>query len=983
MSKSTKQKRESISKITVRTDFDMITGRKTLFSNGLIMYLLINIIMISTLATGFSYIDIQPNYFVLTLFGACFSALFCFPKNKIFAAAATVVSGAMLFYLRYNVVAGGAYVISEFLKLLNIGYSADPEYLYASLPRDTNITLFLLTYIFLMTVILYYSVYVHKNFILTFAVTFILPEIGLYNGNVPNYAAAFILLICWISVFAMQLNDYHANRSGKTLTFTKQRRKNIFYLTSRKMKNSAFSQLYIQMSLFAMAAILIAVTGASLCGYERSENVDLLRRNLSNDFSYKTLVSTIKEIRGINTTELNFSKSELGAAVTSGGLSMGNLKSSYDIHFTNKKLMELTLYGDPPSGPLYLRGFSAGNYSNSKWSVDNSWRDDPRFEQYINCYDILSQVYRNSSRWNIINNINSLENHYIRINDLTGSKLLFAPYFSSYDLTVNKNLNITQKRMEYFNINRDSYDLSFITNLSADTSYYLDIIFDQGSYYLTELYLARQDDPSVSATEVFENLPLLNVYGGRMTDEKHILDEIASRLNSMDVSTSIVTIGAQSEALGDRYKAVMNDRDASLEDMFETALEYYSDSISDDDIFSALYVDYVLQSYMDVDIDIEPNIINRINDNVLDSLDPLFYDDQSKGATADRIGITLNNSFNNTYVTYASSVIDAIKKYFEDNYIYSLTVDRTPRGEDFIENFLNNMYKGSCTYFASAAVELLRYYGIPARYVEGFMISHDDLENSYSPEDSKCYVDVLDRSAHAWVEVYYPSIGWLPVEFTVAPIEEDEYTVTTTTTTTPSTEQPLETSTDLTSYVTNTQTTTSAGTAASGSADSGNGGSSTSAASSKKVNEKLIFAILIPLLTAAMLVAAYFICINTARRNIYESIHTDSPNKNIVNIYDLILTYLSLIGIACHDNLSDMDRCSVICEKLSEITSDDITDELREACEKAVEAEMSRNEFSDEDTERLRELLEKIKSLCYERMTKYQRFAAKHIKALY
>ena len=167
------------------------------------------------------------------------------------------------------------------------------------------------------------------------------------------------------------------------------------------------------------------------------------------------------------------------------------------------------------------------------------------------------------------------------------------------------------------------------------------------------------------------------------------------------------------------------------------------------------------------------------------------------------------------------------------------------------------------------------------------------------------------------------------------------------------------------------------------SADSGNGGSSTSAASSKKVNEKLIFAILIPLLTAAMLVAAYFICINTARRNIYESIHTDSPNKNIVNIYDLMLTYLSLIGIACHDNLSDMDRCSVICEKLSEITSDDITDELREACEKAVEAEMSRNEFSDEDTERLRELLEKIKSLCYERMTKYQRFAAKHIKALY
>lgn len=49
-------------------------------------------------------------------------------------------------------------------------------------------------------------------------------------------------------------------------------------------------------------------------------------------------------------------------------------------------------------------------------------------------------------------------------------------------------------------------------------------------------------------------------------------------------------------------------------------------------------------------------------------------------------------------------------------------------GEDFVNKFLNETKKGYCTHFASAAVLMFRYMGIPARYVEGYVC--DNLEIS-------------------------------------------------------------------------------------------------------------------------------------------------------------------------------------------------------------------------------------------------------------
>lgn len=79
-------------------------------------------------------------------------------------------------------------------------------------------------------------------------------------------------------------------------------------------------------------------------------------------------------------------------------------------------------------------------------------------------------------------------------------------------------------------------------------------------------------------------------------------------------------------------------------------------------------------------------------------------------------------------------------------------------GVDPVDYFLNESHRGYCMHYASAVALMLRTQGIPARYVSGFTVD--------SVPDRQ--VDVPDRAAHAWVEVWLDGFGWYPVEVTPA-----------------------------------------------------------------------------------------------------------------------------------------------------------------------------------------------------------------------
>ncbi len=125
--------------------------------------------------------------------------------------------------------------------------------------------------------------------------------------------------------------------------------------------------------------------------------------------------------------------------------------------------------------------------------------------------------------------------------------------------------------------------------------------------------------------------------------------------------------------------------------------------------------------------------------------------------------------------------ITAIQEYLEENYTYSMMPGTTPRNADFAVHFLKKQNSGYCAHFATAATLLLRSYGIPARYVEGYAVSvadvakgtainetYDEWFHGTNPigETGVVQLDVTDANAHAWVEVYMQGIGWVPREFT-------------------------------------------------------------------------------------------------------------------------------------------------------------------------------------------------------------------------
>ena len=90
---------------------------------------------------------------------------------------------------------------------------------------------------------------------------------------------------------------------------------------------------------------------------------------------------------------------------------------------------------------------------------------------------------------------------------------------------------------------------------------------------------------------------------------------------------------------------------------------------------------------------------------------------------------------------------------------YTKTPGRQPVNRDFVEYFLNERNQGYCVHYASATVTLLRAMGIPARYVEGYVVEGDKFNR-------EMVANVPAENAHAWAEFWMPGMGWLPVEST-------------------------------------------------------------------------------------------------------------------------------------------------------------------------------------------------------------------------
>jgi hypothetical protein len=99
------------------------------------------------------------------------------------------------------------------------------------------------------------------------------------------------------------------------------------------------------------------------------------------------------------------------------------------------------------------------------------------------------------------------------------------------------------------------------------------------------------------------------------------------------------------------------------------------------------------------------------------------------------------------------AAVDAIDEYLSTHYTYTLDAPIPVAGADAVDDFLFVSRAGYCEQFASAAVVMLRSLGIPARLVTGYAFG----DSTSSPGE----IVMRNSDAHAWVEVWYPGIGWV------------------------------------------------------------------------------------------------------------------------------------------------------------------------------------------------------------------------------
>ncbi len=127
-------------------------------------------------------------------------------------------------------------------------------------------------------------------------------------------------------------------------------------------------------------------------------------------------------------------------------------------------------------------------------------------------------------------------------------------------------------------------------------------------------------------------------------------------------------------------------------------------------------------------------------------------------------GIDLSEWYNPYYSPSRSEVEDAIREVgiFLSHMTYTTSPTASEKYDEYdksrspMYNFIYITNEGYCVHFATAAALILREMGFITRYTIGYSFN----------EGVGMFEEVLDSNSHAWAEIYFDSVGWIPLEMT-------------------------------------------------------------------------------------------------------------------------------------------------------------------------------------------------------------------------
>lgn len=339
-----------------------------------------------------------------------------------------------------------------------------------------------------------------------------------------------------------------------------------------------------------------------------------------------------------------------------------------------------------------------------------------------------------------------------------------------------------------------------------------------------------------------------------------------------------------------------------------------------------------------------------------------------------------------------------IRKYLADTCSYTTSPGKVPSDEDFVEYFLTKSHEGYCTYFATAAVMMLRSAGIPARYVEGyfFRTTGSTETNEYSTyteyrtdyghgieySEKAVTVSVLDSSAHAWVEYYVDGVGWIDFEVTpgnytqsAEPVTEEPATEESTTV-----DSTVETSTadkESTTSEKESNTSVSKTTAYNGGSTTGNNKTSFRIKLSKTAERVLIMIVLsvVIISVAVSIIVMRYKKMVIIRDRMYNGEDENLFPKSIVMIYDEYIRMLKHFGYRRRADMSENAFAEILSAECP-FTSEYETRKMAELYEKAV---FSKENIFKEDRDMAVKVICSVRERMYGHMGAVKRLVYKYV----
>lgn len=487
----------------------------------------------------------------------------------------------------------------------------------------------------------------------------------------------------------------------------------------------------------------------------------------------------------------------------------------------------------------------------------------------------------------------------------------------------------------------------WISNENPDSIQYLINIFNENNMYIQDFNFFQAKQTKVYRTKDGIKEPDFINITVKNANKKYVYAPYAAKYsyNSNYYSDEIIPQSWENiKLINEKYElpfyniAYLDDKLSNNSDHFN---DLYIDVNGIERNISEEYDFYASYAYMDpVESEVLDNAYDFISENYFH-----YYD----------------NKFEK--FRYFIEVKNAISQYFQDNYQYTLAPGKTPDGEDFIDYFLSEQNKGYCTYFASAGTMLMRKFGFPARYVEGYAVSPMELKNPN--EDGLYNITVKDKSAHAWTEVFIKEIGWVPCEFT------------------PGYGNQIWANEDSSS-----KTDTSENNNLSKSESKPTNTIKPDDAINKNTPDKtMVHTILSITISIIIFVSIVLFCIIKRKYNLKKlrkTLNEPDKRKCVQNIYSCCLNYLRLVSISHDENITDKQFALKAEELCKKINIPDAGKNFVILTDIAVKACMSNEDISFDDCAAARQILKIIRSDIFNNcLTKTQRFKAKWFNNLY